>query len=70
MVTGMTFLTWAAIKINRKLLLLEFSCLNEWIIVVKYLELRLKFKKIKISSVIFLLFFSPKFLLFCRMTHI
>ena len=33
-VTGMTFLTWAAIKINRKLLLLEFSCLNEWIIVV------------------------------------
>ena len=41
MVTGMTFLTWAAIKINRKLLL-EFSCLNEWIIVVKCLELNFK----------------------------
>ena len=35
-------LTWAAIKINRKLLLLEFFCLNEWIIVVKCLELSLK----------------------------
>ena len=42
MVTGMTFLTWAAIKINRKLLLLELSCLNEWIIVVKCLELSFK----------------------------
>ena len=41
-VTGMTFLTWATIKINRKLLLLEFSCLNEWIIVVKCLVLSLK----------------------------
>ena len=35
-------LTWAAIKINRKLLFLEFSCLNEWIIVVKCLELSFK----------------------------
>ena len=42
MVTGMTFLMWAAIKIDRKLLILEFSCLNEWIIVVKCLELSLK----------------------------
>ena len=43
MVTGVTFLTLAAIKINRKLLLLlEFYCLNEWIIVVKCLELSLK----------------------------
>ena len=43
MVTGMTFLTWvAAIKVNWKSLLLEFSCLNEWIIVVKCLELSLK----------------------------
>ena len=40
-VTGMTFLTWAAIKINRKLLLLEFPCLNEWIIVFRFSELRL-----------------------------
>ena len=37
-VTGMTFLTWTAIKINRKLLLLELFCLNEWIIVVKSLK--------------------------------
>ena len=42
MVTGMTFLTWTDIKVNRKLLLLEFSCLNEWIIVVKCFELSLK----------------------------
>ena len=42
MVTGMTVLTSAAIKINRKLLLLELFCLNEWIIVVKCLELSLK----------------------------
>ena len=42
MVTGMTFLTWAAIKINRKILSLEFSSLNEWIIVVECLELSLK----------------------------
>ena len=35
-------LTWAAFKINRKLLLLEFSCLNEWISVVKCSELSLK----------------------------
>ena len=41
-VTEMTFLTSAAIKINRKLLLLEFSCLNEWIIVVKCLEFSFK----------------------------
>ena len=32
-VTGMTFLIRAAIKISRNLLLLDFSCLNEWIIV-------------------------------------
>ena len=41
-VTGMTFLTWAAIKINRKLLLLKFPCLIEWIIVFRCSELRLK----------------------------
>ena len=42
MVTGMTFLMWAAIKIKRKLLLLELSCLNEWIMVVKCLKLSFK----------------------------
>ena len=35
-------LTLAAIKINRKLLLLEFSGLNKWIIVVKCLEFSFK----------------------------
>ena len=41
-VTGMTFLTWADIELNRKLLLFEYSCLNEWIIVFRFSELRLK----------------------------
>ena len=69
MVTGMTFLTWAAIKINRKLLILEISCLSEWIIVVKCLELLLKWEKIKSVVLFFGFFFSPKFLHCCRMTH-
>ena len=41
-VTGMTFLMRAAIKISRNLSLLELSCLNERIIVIKCSELRLK----------------------------
>ena len=41
-VTGMTFLTWVAIKINRKLLLLELCCLNDRIIVFRCSELSLK----------------------------
>ena len=59
MVTGMTFLTRTAIKISRNLLLLEFSCLNEWIIVVKCSELRLKFKKKNQNKSYFLHFTHP-----------
>ena len=59
MVTGMTFFTRAAIKISQSLLLLEFSCQNALIIVVKCSELRLKEKKIK-RSFIFCIFPLPQ----------
>ena len=69
MVTGMTFLTLAAIKIDRKLLLLEFFCLNEWIIAVKCL-VEFEMKKIQNKLCYFFAFFPPKSLHFCRMTRI
>ena len=76
-VTGMTFLTRAAIKINRKLLSLEFPCLNEWIIVFRCSELTLKkakktTKKQKNKTNKLCYFFNNfplEFLHFCRMTH-
>ena len=58
-VTGMTFLTWTAIKINRKLLLLlEFSCLNDWIIV--FILFRVEIKKNRNKLCYFLTIFSPR----------